>query len=549
MSAPGSINGDLPEGPPIPREIDDLGIPPGMVQDLVLRMSLIEGKTSTVRLSARLAIGPVLMTKIVEEMRDRKLFEVIGIEGRDYIVQLTDEGRRQASERMGLCRYVGPAPVTLSAYTDMIARQHAEPEYDLETLRAAFSDLVISDKLLGQIGPAAMGRGAMFLYGPPGTGKSSIAERLHRVQTDAVFVPFAIEVDGQLLTVFDPVVHRPTADQPDYVDPRWILCERPFITVGGELTGEQLELKYQMSSGTYLAPLQMQANNGILIIDDFGRQPLSPEALLNRWIVPLDRHTDYLTLEYGMKFPVPFDAKIVFSTNLAPESLGDEAFFRRIQSKVLIPPIRDAQFERVLERAAQDRGVEMTADAPTHLRWMSRTLGDGDLRPYLPSAVINILESICAFEDRPLLLDREMIERIANMYFTQAAEKSLVEEMAQSDAGIPADAGTEGPPAISSKKVRSIFAAPAAVQPMEEMPRRELALAAAAAKALAAEVNSEAGAAEAAHDEGDDPDDDDREGDEPEPVSDDDHDASPFEMFSRPPFDVSRVVVSNISEG
>lgn len=479
--------------PPAPREVEDLGIPPGMLQDLVLRLSLIEGKTSTVRLSNRLAIGPVLMSKIVEEMRDRKLFEVISIEGRDYILQLTDEGRRQAAERMTLCRYVGAAPVPLYAYTDMIQRQHAEPRYDLQTLREAFSDLVIADSLLAQIGPAAMGRGAMFLYGPPGTGKSSIAERLNRVQTDAVYVPYAVEVDGQIVTVFDPVVHRPLPGQPPNLDPRWILCERPFITVGGELTGEQLELKYQAGSGAYLAPLQMQANNGILVIDDFGRQALSPEALLNRWIVPLDRHIDYLSLEYGLKFPVPFDAKIVFSTNLAPESLGDEAFFRRIQSKVLIPPIRDGQFERVLERVAAAHAVEMTPDAPTHLRWMSRTLGDGDLRPYLPSAVINILESICLFENRPLVLDPPMIERIAEMYFTQAAEHSLVQEMAASGemgAHFEGEELPQPPPAIFSRKVTSIFAAPAEERATEQRPRTSGTAdwAAAAAKALAAET-------------------------------------------------------------
>jgi hypothetical protein len=198
-----------------------------------------------------------------------------------------------------------------------------------------------------------------------------------------------------------------------------------------------------------------------------------------------------------MKFPVPFDTKVVFSTNLAPESLGDEAFFRRIQSKVLIPPIRDRQFETVLERVARERGVELTPDAPTHLRWMSRTLGDGDLRPYLPSAVINILESICLFEQRPLLLDPPMIERIADMYFTQAAEQSLVREMAQggeleppppppssTQRSIPA-ASDAPAPAIASKKVRSIFAAPVEEEAPVQAARSDWATA--AAKALAAE--------------------------------------------------------------
>ena len=240
---------------------------------------------------------------------------------------------------------------------------------------------------------------------------------------DFVLVPHAVEVDGQVITVFDPVIHEPLPDQPPDIDPRWILCKRPFIIVGGELNGSMLDLAYQSGSGVYLAPIQMQANNGILVIDDFGRQTLSPQALLNRWIVPLDRQVDYLSLDYGLKFEVPFDAKIVFSTNLQPTTLGDEAFFRRIQSKILIPTITDDQFEEVLRRVAAANGVEMTPDAPTHLRWMSRELGDGDLRPYLPGAVMKILKSICVFEDLPLRLDPTMIERIAHIYFTHAPER------------------------------------------------------------------------------------------------------------------------------
>jgi hypothetical protein len=224
--------------------------------------------------------------------------------------------------------------------------------------------------------------------------------------------------------VFDPVVHKPAESQPDGIDPRWIVCRRPFIIVGGELGPEMLDLQFQRGSGTYVAPVQMQANNGILVIDDFGRQAnLSPQALLNRWIVPLDRQRDYLTLEYGMKFEIPFDAKIVFSTNLEPETLGDEAFFRRIQSKILIPSITDEAFEEVLRRVCQHYGIALTPDAPTHLRWMSRELGDGDLRPYLPGAVAKILLSICTFEDLPLELNPAMIERIAHMYFTHTDDR------------------------------------------------------------------------------------------------------------------------------
>jgi DNA polymerase III delta prime subunit len=365
------------------------------------------------------------MTAVVEELRDLRLFEVQGLEGRDYLLALTDEGRKQASERMQLCRYLGAAPVNLESYQKVIRAQHADPQFDLPSLREAFSDLVVTDELLSEVGPAAMAGGAMFLYGPPGTGKTSIAERLQRVHNDHVLVPYAIEIDSQIVVVYDPVIHRKVEEQPANIDPRWILVERPFITVGGELTGDMLDLSYQSGSGIYLAPLQMQANNGILVIDDFGRQTLRPEDLLNRWIVPLDRRIDFLSLEYGVKFEVPFDAKIVFSTNIRPEALGDEAFFRRIQSKVRVPPIADDQFDEVLRRVAEREGVELADDAPEHLRKMSREMGDGDLRPYLPPAVCEILRSVCDFDHLPMRLDKDMVERIGRMYFTRDTDSDM----------------------------------------------------------------------------------------------------------------------------
>ena len=409
---------------PIPRGVDDLGVPEALVHDIVLRQAVAMGRTTTLALCGRLALGPGLMTKVVEDLRDLGFLEVQGMDGRDYRLAPTNAGRQQANDRMQLSRYVGPVPVSLAAYTDVIRKQHANPRINLEALKAAFSDLVISEQLLRELGPAAIAGGAMFLYGPPGTGKSSIAERILRIYGDYVLVPYAVEVDSQIINVFDPVVHKLAEEQPSGIDRRWVLCRRPCVIVGGELGPDMLDLKYQRDSGTYVAPLQMQANNGILVIDDFGRQAnLTPEALLNRWIVPLDRQRDHLTLDHGVKFDIPFDTKIVFSTNLQPETLGDEAFFRRIQSKVLIPSIRDDAFDEVLRRVCEHNGVNLAPGAAEHLRKVSRDLGDGDLRPYLPAAVCKILISICVFEDLPLDLHPEMIERIAHLYFTHTDDR------------------------------------------------------------------------------------------------------------------------------
>jgi hypothetical protein len=405
-----------------PRGRDELGIPVGVVHDLVLRRALFDGRTSSVRLGEQLALSPALLEGIIEDLRELRWVEVLGLEGRDYQLTLTSAGKEQANERLRLCRYAGPAPVSLRAYNAVVNAQHASPDVNLSAMRAAFADLVMNDGLLDEVGPALLGGGAIFLYGPPGTGKTSIAERLIRIHDDAILVPHAVEVDGQIISVFDPVVHRPLAEQPADLDPRWMVCRRPCILVGGELQLSQLDLTLEAASGVYVAPLQMQANNGVFVIDDFGRQHgLTPEQLLNRWIVPLDRRVDYLSLSYGLKFEIPFDVKVVFSTNLEPARLGDEAFFRRIQNKVLVPPIADHEFDEVLRRVAKEYGTKLTPDAPAYLRRLSREMGDGDLRPYLPREVLRILRSVCRYHGVPEVLDRANVDRVASVYFTRAS--------------------------------------------------------------------------------------------------------------------------------
>jgi hypothetical protein len=413
---------DDAEMPRAPKSIEDLGIPSSLVQDLALRRALFEGRSSTLKLSSGLGLSVAIITTVVEELRDLRHIDLLGLEGRDYIFELTEQGRDTARERMELCRYAGTTPVSLRDYNDMVWRQQAAPSVSHESMRQAFDDLVIGDRLIDELGPALLTEGAMFLYGPPGTGKTSVAERLIRVHTDPVFVPRAVEVDSQIISVFDPVIHQPLDEQPRDIDPRWVLCRRPSVVVGGELTPSMMDLTYEASNGIYLAPIQMQANNGLLVIDDFGRQAVSPEALLNRWIVPLDRRLDYLALSYGVRFDIPFDVKVVFSTNLDPETLGDEAFYRRIQNKILVASISDHEFDEVLHRSAVAAGITITAGSEQHLRDVSRSLGDGDLRPYLPKEVCKILRAVCQYHHAPLVLDQDAIDRVASIYFTRAGE-------------------------------------------------------------------------------------------------------------------------------
>ena len=213
----------------------------------------------------------------------------------------------------------------------------------------------MNDQLLDQLGPALISQNSIFVYGPTGNGKTSLAERMLRVYQDAVLMPYAVEVDSQVISLYDPVVHQKLGmDDPD-VDPRWALCRRPCIVVGGELIPSMLELRLDEASGIYAAPLQMKANNGIFIIDDFGRQLMSPRDLLNRWIVPLDRRVDYLMLRYGVKFQIPFELMVVFSTNLEPSDLADEAFLRRIHNKIFV----DAVDDKVLRSDLPPRGDQV----------------------------------------------------------------------------------------------------------------------------------------------------------------------------------------------
>jgi hypothetical protein len=402
-----------------PRHIAALGVPESMVLDIVLRRAMLDGHTSTMQLANAVAVTPFLMESAVEHLRRESLLEVTGLQGRNLQLGLTDRGRAQAADRMQFCRYAGAVPVSLEDYAQVVHGQHRQPKIHHDTIRKAFTDLVISDRLLDELGPAILTKGAIFLYGPPGTGKSSIAERLIRVHDDMVVVPRAVEVDGQVITVYDPVLHEAVETQPKGLDPRWVVCKRPSVIVGGELQKSQLDLSYDSGAGIYQAPLQMQANNGILVIDDFGRQAMTPEELLNRWIIPLDRGIDYLTLDNGLKFELPCLTKIVFSTNMEPGNLADEAFFRRIRSKVLIPSIDDEQFDEILTAVAKAFEVTVGDGAAAHLRQVSKEKGDGDLRPYLPAVICELVSSISDYEDMDRLLDVAMVDRVADLFFTQ----------------------------------------------------------------------------------------------------------------------------------
>src|SRR5690242_14970638 len=274
--------------------------------------------------------------------------------------------------------------------------------------------------MLDQLGPAIISQNSIFVYGPTGNGKTSLAERMLRVYQDAILIPYAVEVDNQIISVYDPVVHTELEQEDEEMDRRWLLCKRPCIIVGGELIPSMLELRLDEASGIYAAPLQMKANNGILIIDDFGRQLMSPRDLLNRWIVPLDRRVDYLTLRYGVKFQIPFELLVVFSTNLEPSDLADEAFLRRIHNKIYIEAVDAPSFDAIFSRVVQSRGMQAEPDSAEYLRKLCLREGRTELRACYPGDICNILNSIGRYEGRPALMSKAEMERAAALYFAKS---------------------------------------------------------------------------------------------------------------------------------
>ena len=407
--------------PAVPQTYEELGIQSTIVLDLMLRRMLMDGFSNLQRLSNCLKLSMPVIDTCFRHMRQQQLVEVKGMLGNDYQFTLSQAGKQLASERFQVNQYAGPAPVSLKDYHAATQAQTARVDIDRRILKSNFSDLVVSDQLLDQLGPALISQSSIFIYGPSGNGKTSIAERMLRVYQDGILIPYAIEVDGQIISLYDPVVHTPIDEEaadPD-IDPRWILCRRPCIVVGGELIPSMLELRLDESSGLYAAPMQLKANNGIFIIDDFGRQLMSPRDLLNRWIVPLDRKVDYLTLRYGVKFQVPFELMVVFSTNLDPSDLADEAFLRRIHNKIYVEAVDAHSFDQIFQRVMQGRRLQTDHDSSEFLRQLCLREGRTELRACYPNDIANIIMSIGKYEGQPPLITKSNLERAANLYFAK----------------------------------------------------------------------------------------------------------------------------------
>jgi hypothetical protein len=394
----------------------DPGISGDLIQELFLKHMLKKGSGSLNGLTRSLCLPVEVVESVFRRLKMRQMVEVKGMCGEDFNFTLTLSGKTEAMDRLQLSRYAGPVPVSLSSYQRIVRSQVIDTKVNQARLREAYGDLTLDAELLGRLGPALSSAKSMFLYGPSGTGKSSLAERLLRIFREPVAIPYAVEADGNIVTVFDPAVHTPVANPPAGRDPRWVYCSRPCIVVGGELVPGMLEARREGDAGSYTAPLHMKANNGVFVIDDFGRQLISPRELLNRWIVPLDRRIDYLTLCNGQKLEIPFEVFVVFSSNLNPSELADEAFLRRIPNKILVDAVSEGVFDEIVRRRVASGDWPCDPGAAEYLRDLCRDRG-GDLRPCYPRDIFRIIESIASFEERCAELTKRDIDRAADLYF------------------------------------------------------------------------------------------------------------------------------------
>jgi len=425
--------------PRAPQTIDETGLAASFLVELVAKTMLQLGLTRLIDLSAQLCLGGAVVESVCQFMRRESLLEVSrrGQHEADVQFELTHAGHARAIDWQARNSYVGPAPVPLEVYTERIAAQSlAAAPVTATQMRDAFADVVVPARLLDLLGTAVNSGRPMLLHGPAGSGKTYLAQNLHRIVTGAVAIPHAISVHGEVIRVYDAQCHRalsldgaPRAalDNRARADARWVLCERPCIVSGGELTLEMLDLSFDSRAGYYEAPPHFKANNGLFIVDDLGRQVITPRELMNRWIVPMERRHDHLMLRTGAKFTIPFDMVLVFSSNLTPAELEDAAFLRRLGHKIAIEALARDDYARVFARACDTEGIRHDPGALDRLLDQYHAPLAQPLLACYPRDLLHLIASRARYLGVPAELSPMLLDWAWHAYFGKETSASMPE--------------------------------------------------------------------------------------------------------------------------
>jgi predicted ATPase with chaperone activity len=410
-----------------PSSLEETGLDLSFIADLVLKAIYFSNAITAQRITEILCLPYYnVVDRALTLLKREELIEVSGSNGfgeLGYQHGISPKGIARAHEVLDRTTYLGPAPVTLEHYIAVVKAQSiTDVRVGPHEIREAMSELVLEESTLDVVGQAVNTGRSLFLFGHPGNGKTVMAEHIVPLLGGSIYVPHAITIDGQIIKVFDFHNHTPVepATNPqaklDY-DRRWVRCHRPAIVVGGELTLDGLDLTYNATNRFYEAPLQLKANGGMFLIDDFGRQQVHPRELLNRWIVPLEKRIDYLTLHTGKKIEVPFDELIVFSTNLEPRDLVDEAFMRRIQNKIKIHNPTPEMYREIFRRQCRDLGVPFDQEALIYLLRKYYIEPKRELRACHPRDLLRILTGVARYHDMQPQLTTQLIDRACQVYF------------------------------------------------------------------------------------------------------------------------------------
>jgi predicted ATPase with chaperone activity len=441
-----------PDAPPVPERLSDTGLTADFLRDLILKVLYVQGSQTGLELARFIRLPFALLDDQLLPLQHRRFLEVRGTTGPNrasYIFDIGGEGRDRAKEALEASQYIGPAPVTLDQYREWTAIQsirHAR--INRQTLRSALSHLVLHEDIFGILGPAVNSSKSIFLYGHPGNGKTAIAEAVSHMMGGSLYIPYAVQVEGQIMLVHDPVHHEAIdsadgdsadgdpedgdstgGDQSDGLwetggeyDRRFALVRRPVVMTGGELTLDQLDLRFDPFAKLYQAPFQVKANGGVLIVDDFGRQRVPPRDLLNRWIVPLEKRVDFLTLHTGGKFPIPFDCLLIFATNLAPADLVEEAFLRRIHYKIPVGDPTRAGYEEIFRRNCEEVGVVYDPSAVRQIYRDFYQVMDIPPRASHPRDIMGHICDLAKFLEVTPRLAPELVEMACRSYFLNKIE-------------------------------------------------------------------------------------------------------------------------------